>query len=371
MEMQLCEWKNSPKNMNNKLHTICSYMAMFPPSLPYYFIQKYSREGDIVLDPFAGRGTTPLEACLNNRVGIGVDKNPLAYLLTRSKVNVPKKTKIERRIDELEGDYGSKKFSLDDIDWKIKMLYSNYTLKQLLYLREELEWKKDNADAFIAAMIVGIMHGKTEGYLSISMPNTFSMSPNYVKRFIKKYKLKKPKRNVFELLRKKLERCYQKPKIKGKAYCLDARNLSRINDKEIDLVITSPPYTRVITYGKYNWIRLWFLKEDSLDVEKRLFTTQSLNKYTIFMEDCLNEIKRVTKSGGTIILVIGDVLDRDGHFYNLAEMIWEKCAEPLEFLKLHSIISDEINDGSNVSRIWNDKRIQPKKIDRILVLKNP
>ena len=34
------EWKSLPKNMNNKLHTICSYMAMFPPSLPYYFINK-------------------------------------------------------------------------------------------------------------------------------------------------------------------------------------------------------------------------------------------------------------------------------------------------------------------------------------------
>ena len=53
-----CEWKNLPKNMNNRLHTICSYMAMFPPSLPHYFIERYSIEGDLVLDPFSGRGTT-------------------------------------------------------------------------------------------------------------------------------------------------------------------------------------------------------------------------------------------------------------------------------------------------------------------------
>ena len=55
MSVQLCEWKELPKNMNNRLHTICSYMAMFPPCVPHYFIEKYSKEGDIVFDPFSGR----------------------------------------------------------------------------------------------------------------------------------------------------------------------------------------------------------------------------------------------------------------------------------------------------------------------------
>ena len=96
------EWKSLPKNMNNKLHTICSYMAMFPPSLPYYFINKYSKVGDIVLDPFSGRGTTILEACLLNRLGIGNDLNPLAFTLTKAKSNVPLKSSVFRRIYFLE-----------------------------------------------------------------------------------------------------------------------------------------------------------------------------------------------------------------------------------------------------------------------------
>ena len=72
---QVCEWKELPKNMNNPLHTMCSYMAMFPPSVPHYFINKYSAEGDVILDPFSGRGTTVLEASFMNRIGIGNDKN--------------------------------------------------------------------------------------------------------------------------------------------------------------------------------------------------------------------------------------------------------------------------------------------------------
>ena len=94
----MCEWKKLPKNMNNPLHSLCSYMAMFPPSVPHYFINKYSKESDAVLDPFSGRGTTVLEASFMNREAIGSDKNPLAFLLTKAKSNVPQKGRIKSRI---------------------------------------------------------------------------------------------------------------------------------------------------------------------------------------------------------------------------------------------------------------------------------
>ena len=53
-------------------------MAMFPPTIPHLFIRWLTDVGDIVYDPFAGRGTAPLEACLLGRQGCGSDPNPLA-----------------------------------------------------------------------------------------------------------------------------------------------------------------------------------------------------------------------------------------------------------------------------------------------------
>ena len=47
---------------------------------------RYSRRGDVVLDPFSGRGTTPLQACAEGRIGVGNDLNPFAHLLTAAKV---------------------------------------------------------------------------------------------------------------------------------------------------------------------------------------------------------------------------------------------------------------------------------------------
>lgn len=362
-------WKSLPKNMGNNLHSICSYMAMFPPSIPHHFIDKYTKPGERVLDPFSGRGTAPLEACCMGRYGIGNDKNPLAYVLTFAKTNTPQKGRILSRLEALEQASSTQYMDTGSVDWQIRMIFSERTLQQLLYLRQELKWSHSNVDAFIAALILGIIHGNSPGYLSLSMPNTFSMSPQYVKSYIKKNGLKKPERDVFTLLRRKLERCYQRPAMQGKTYNRDARTLGWIDDESIDLVVTSPPYTRVMRYGAFNWIRLWFLAEDARQVDSRLLCTQSLSKYLDFMTEALEEMHRVISPSGHAVLVIGDVRDKaTGVDLNLAHEVWNGSAEPAGFILKESIM-DGFNQDAKVSRIWGEKKKgRATKVDRILVL---
>lgn len=370
MQEQTCEWKELPKNMNNQLHTICSYMAMFPPSLPHYFIEKYSKEGNIVLDPFSGRGTTILEACLMNRIGVGNDKNPLAFLLTRAKANVPYSGRILARLGKLEKNFFSSNISIANEDQNIKMIYSDSTLKQLVFLKRNLNWKISNVDAFIAALLLGTMHGNSEGYLSLSMPNTFSMAPNYVRKYIREHDLQKPDRNCFEILRKKLKRCYQRQSVRGKAYNQDVVNMSRIKNESVDLIITSPPYTRVIRYGEFNWIRLWFFGTTGKEVDKKLFFTESIDKYCAFMTNALKEMKRVLKPEAKAVLVIGDVKNRTtDEIFNLAEIIYGRCVKPLGFKLVEPIKADIISEDTKVSKIWGEKKGKATKIDRILILK--
>src|SRR2546422_2237862 len=98
-------WKNLPRRWGHPWHSMCSYLAMFPPALPRYFIEQCSRPGDIVLDPFSGRGTTPLEACLAGRIGAGSDANPLAALLTAAKVRPPSLHEALERVEYLRRRY--------------------------------------------------------------------------------------------------------------------------------------------------------------------------------------------------------------------------------------------------------------------------
>ncbi len=61
------ECKEVPKTWGHSFHPMCSYLAMFPPRIPHYFIQRFTRPGDRVLDPFSGRSTAPSQTCVEER----------------------------------------------------------------------------------------------------------------------------------------------------------------------------------------------------------------------------------------------------------------------------------------------------------------
>jgi DNA modification methylase len=62
------------------------YRGNFSPYIAKNLILRYSKENDWVLDQFVGGGTTLIECKLNNRNAIGVDINPAAVEITKSKL---------------------------------------------------------------------------------------------------------------------------------------------------------------------------------------------------------------------------------------------------------------------------------------------
>src|SRR6266849_9032813 len=66
------EFWTSKQRAASSLHEI-SYRACFKPQLPRFFIERLTEPGDVVYDPFMGRGTTPVEAALLDRVPFGCD----------------------------------------------------------------------------------------------------------------------------------------------------------------------------------------------------------------------------------------------------------------------------------------------------------
>ena len=63
------------------------YRGNCSPQVPRNLLLKYTKENDIVLDPFCGSGTTLIECKLLNRKGIGIDINPKALNLAEKRLN--------------------------------------------------------------------------------------------------------------------------------------------------------------------------------------------------------------------------------------------------------------------------------------------
>jgi site-specific DNA-methyltransferase (adenine-specific) len=343
-------------------HYNCTYMAMFPPELPHYFIKRFTKLGDTVLDPFSGRGTTAVEASAQGRIGIGNDLNPLAVALSRGKISNPRLEPVLARLKELEAGYEAKKWKISKEPDKIKMIYHPNTLSQLCYLKANLDWSKQCVDAFLVSVLMGAMHGQSSGFLSVSMPNTFSMGWNYVKKYIKEKNLECPDRDVFEVLEKRVKRYLKKGYLVGSGKVIegDVRDLdAKVEHDSVQLLFTSPPYLKVIKYGLYNWIRLWFLTESGSheEVDAKLDDTHALNEYLEFMKDTLTAtLPLLDRKRGLSCWAIGDVKG-----LNLAWAVWHHAGSKIEVkaddgtvlkYKLIAIVEDKIPDNQKVSKIW-------------------
>ena len=99
----ISRWKDRKQvNPSNVLYlaTECgnkNHSAVFPRELPEWFIKLFTKEGDVVLDPFIGSGTTAI-ACLElKRHYIGIELNPEYYQVAKNRVNGYKTGKSWKR----------------------------------------------------------------------------------------------------------------------------------------------------------------------------------------------------------------------------------------------------------------------------------
>lgn len=248
-------------------HSICPYFAMFPEQFVEQQLLSYTSPGDLVFDPFCGRGTTIFESLLKNRRAAGSDVNLVAACIARAKATAPSFPEIVIRIDALEDGYAGRTDSCSAPTPFFEACFEPRTLSEILYVRSELDWKGNDVDCFIAAVMLGILHGeshRSEFCLSNRMPRTISTKPDYSMRWWSERKLIPPRRAVFDTLRKATAFRYRMPPAEkqGVVRLADARTAATTFlefTKQVRLVITSPPYLDTTDYAEDQWLRLWFL----------------------------------------------------------------------------------------------------------------
>lgn len=408
------EWKSQQRLWGHSFHPMCSYLASFPASLAHAFIARYSRPGDVVLDPFSGRGTTPLQAAAEGRIGVGNDLNPFAHLLTAAKIEAPSAAEALTRLAALrltwaaeagpwnalaEGiaaNPGDTRLGAPQagsrgrpfapgrtapVPAEVAIAFHPRTLAQLLFVRSILQLD-ERADRFLAAATTGILHGRSASYLSEIMPNAFSMAPRYVRDFVARTGARSPERDVFDGLERKLERLFRQPAPPGRGLALlgDARDVGerarealrgRGWPDQARLVVASPPYLRVVKYGACNWLRTWFLGFDADAIDAQLDDAHHREPYLAFMREVLAGLRPALADDAVVVLVIGDVeLDRGRRIrggIGLAGQVWEAAGAP-EGYRLAGIAIDEINPERKMTKLWGDEAGRATKTDRLLVL---
>lgn len=299
--------------MRHRFHSLCPYFAMFPEQ----FVEKHlvwSRPGEVVFDPFSGRGTTVFASLLRGREAAGCDTNPVAVCVSNAKAEPPTKVRLLERLDQLEQECRPPRAAEYD-DPFFRACFHRFTLGQLTYLRAALNWRRRKADRFIAAMALGCLHGeshRSQRYFSNRMPRTISTKPAYSVRWWEAHGCTPPRRDVFEILRDMVMFRYASPlpEVRGKVAHCDARVAHRrfpALKQRVSLVITSPPYLDTTSYAEDQWLRLWFLGGAAYPAQAVLGDDRhrSEDSYWGFLTESWMGIAPLLRDGAHIVIRLG------------------------------------------------------------------
>lgn len=368
--MQIGEFWTSKQRQASSLHEI-SYRACFKPQLPRFFIERFSSPGDIVYDPFTGRGTTIIEAALMDRCVIGNDVNPLSRILTEPRLMLPEPGEIAHRVASLDLSIG------DGNEHDLGMFFHPQTETELASLRHYLSCRRsegceDPLDKWIRMVATNRLTGHSPGFFSV-----YTLPPNQAtsrsrQLLINAKRNQTPEyRDVKRLIMKKSTQLLRGISPTDRATVQhsgatarflerDARSTPEIDDASVQLTVTSPPFLDIVQYQSDNWLRCWFNAIDEKAVGRRITMSRTLEEWSEVMQGVMKELYRITRAGGYVAFEVGEIrkgtLKLEEAIVPLGESVGFACRtlyiNTQQFSKTSNIWGVRNNDhGTNTNRI--------------------
>ncbi len=354
------------KKPDRYTHLIHSYPAKLLVHIPYFFLNNniFSKKGDIILDPFSGSGTVLLESLIAGRNAYGADSNPIARLITDVKVTKVDlgKTK-EICILAISKAKKYKTASIPDVV-NCNFWFPKKTTQQLSGLLKAIKEIEDiNIQKFLLVSFSNCVKKVSYADPRVSVP--VKLNQNRYKDGSKEQKKIQDRIkhlediDVYEkflsVANENIARSEEFYKIKSntisaKIISKDARRLTeeissqyQLKDESIQMIITSPPYAGAQKYIRASslnigWTELAKAKElvqlDKQNIGRENYRKSDINisktgiddadrliktifkikperanivcKYLMEMKDALNEMIRVLKINGYLVLIVGN-----------------------------------------------------------------
>lgn len=249
------------------------YYAMFPVDFAFDVVARYSKRGDGVLDPFAGRATGVFAAASTGRRALGIEINPVGWLYGSVKLRPAAQARVLERLSEVaslaraEQAWSTEAEALPQF---FHWCYAPRVRRFLACAREVLCWRDSRVDATLMAFVLLYLHGKLGAALSNQMRDGKAMAPDYAVRWWRERGMRPPSVDPVPFLVKRIAWRYRK----GVPDCPDGevrlgdstralgyvrRSVNAGTKRPYQLLFTSPPYYGVTNYHYDQWLRLWML----------------------------------------------------------------------------------------------------------------
>jgi 16S rRNA G966 N2-methylase RsmD/SAM-dependent methyltransferase len=343
------------KHGERATHYIHSYPGKILPHIVHFFLSAFSYfpDNSIVLDPFAGTGTVALEAYLSKKNSLFADSNPLARLITSSKINfIDTKLINDLALDISDYYFSNSKYNIPDV-LNIDYWYDNDTIVKLSKIKDAIESIQNSLEKdFLFVTFSSVVRKVSRADPKLSVPvRSKNIGYHEKKDVIDIFK----QQLMLNCRRQESFQDFGSRNMDSKCVGNDARNLKipslwndietrELADKTVDLIITSPPYAGAQKYiratslnigwlglsessklkdldrmtigrenlkkSEYDELRLTDIKSADSKL-KKLYKKNPLRasiagNYINEMKIAINEMKRVLKKDGMILFIIGN-----------------------------------------------------------------
>ena len=308
IELNNIDW-NFSNAVQDALSGVHPYPARFIPDIPRELIRVLGcNKNSVVFDPFCGSGTTLIEAQRAGYDAVGVDLNPIACLISRVKVNCLPEDFLciaSNVLDSAKEAYNGcvevpvipnlNHWFKVDIQKALSSILQQIALQLDTTIRDALRLA-------LSSIIVRVSNQESDTRYA-------AVDNNYVANDVF---------NGFYNACKKLYYAKRENVISSGLVKIINRDILKVTstdvDKNVGLVITSPPYPNAYEYWLYHKYRMWWLGFDPIEVrtyeigarphyqKKNGQTAEDFRKQMSSVFDLLAEILVV---GGHVCFVVG------------------------------------------------------------------
>lgn len=269
------------------VHGLFAYPAMMVPKMQREILKVFKNRMDnsnrlTIFDPFMGSGTIMVEGMLNGANIIGVDINPLAYLVSKVKTTIYSVSALETSVNALVYNIDNNAMTPIETDFdNITKWFKPEIIKGLDHIKKQIQ----NVPSLKTRRYLWVAFSETVRSVSNSRSSTYKL---HIKEEQKIAEFDKNCIDVFKsILLKNLEstkqfqtRLEQLSHIEStgskKRYVGDIqislgdslKKSGKICEKNaLDIIITSPPYGdnhTTVTYGQYSVLALRWINLDDI-----------------------------------------------------------------------------------------------------------
>lgn len=333
------------RNWGDPIHSLCSYQGKLKPSIAHQLVSTFVPKDGRVLDLFGGVGTIPLEAAIQGKKSYLFDISPAAIAISKAKLDIPSSKKIGQIIDELNSFIKKQKISPGELEIAnkfglnktIKDYFHPRTLEEILLARNYFkhQGRSTTEHALVMSALMHILHGNRPYALSRRSHGITPFAPTGEFEY----------KSLIEKLTEKIERTLSELKRvnfqPGFVYYQDATKTWPEEVRELDAIITSPPFFDSTRFHAANWMRLWFAGWDQVHfkTEPVNFVDELQKKDLSIYDGIFMQARERLKEGGVFVLHLGK-----SHKCDMAKALADRASR---WFKVHDVFEESVEDGES------------------------